>query len=159
MVQRLIIHVKDKRGALLWELLIVLAILFTFLYSTVSFFTVFFQYETMTYAAKTVARQVEVTGRYNNIQDDFANLCPNLENKSVSISVDYSTGVATDGSLATSLINQKKIQLSQKFTMTYNATYQLQLFGQRNGNVVDSWTIPVRLSYKVTGMSEVYWRE
>ena len=151
---------KDKKGALLWELLIVLMILFSFLYTAMTFLAAYVQYETLSYAAKTVARQIEVTGYYdsytisNNIESLTSN--SNLRDCTYSISPG-SFPAGTSQTLRNSLVSQKKLQLRQTFTITLYATYDLHIVGSKN-DLLDSWVIPIRMEYTVTGMSEVFWR-
>lgn len=149
------LRAKKRKGALLWELMFVLAILFMFLYSTVSFFSVFFQYEQMTYAAKTSARQVEITGvgDSSSVRNSFYALCPNHDNL-ISYDAKLSKG-PNPSAVRPSAYNH--IQLGQTFTVEYNATYKVQLFGTGRG-LLSRMTVTVPMSYTVRGMSEYYWK-
>ena len=158
---------KEKKGSLLWELLIVLMILFAFLYSAMTFLGAFVQYESLSYAAKSVARQIEVSGSYDpsNIMSDIEAL---TGNSNLRMGTDEWGGwykfelgpypAGTSASLRNSLVAQNKIQLRQTFTITLYATYDLHILGSRNNSILDSWTIPIPMKYTVTGMSEVFWR-
>lgn len=160
--------IRDKRGALLWELLIVLMILFTVLYSAMTFLGAFIQFETLSYSAKTVARNIEVTGYYkeSDILNDISMLTQNSNLRMGTEDhpqwYDIDIGAVPDGTdteLANSLAYQQKIQLRQTFSITLYATYDLHLLGTSEDSFLSSWTIPIPMSYTVTGMSEVYHRE
>lgn len=145
--------------------MLVLAVLFAFIYCCTSFFGMFVQFEDLSYAAKTVARQIEVTGKYDDatIQTNIATVLdnPNIVGGNsqhggwytISVGADNET---KDNALRQRLVNQHKLQLKQKFTLTLYGTYNLHLIGSRNGNLMTGWTIKVPLTYSVTGMSEVY---
>lgn len=161
--QRIALKLKEKKGSLLWELLIVLAILFAFLYSATMFIGTFVQFETLSYASKTVARQIEVTGRYDdatiatNIQALLGN--SNLRDIRWDPVKVGSIPDETGGPSAESLAAQAKLQLRQTFTIKIYATYDLHLIGSADGSLLSGWSIPIEMSYTVTGMSEIFWRD
>lgn len=153
--------VREKKGSLLWELLIVLAMLFAFLYSAMMFVGAFIQFETLSYASKTVARQIEITGRYDDytVQSNIDALLNNGNLHDIQYEISVGTVPAdTDPMLAASLATQSKLQLRQSFTIRITAIYDLHLVGSANNSLLASWVIQVPMSYEVTGMSEVFWR-
>lgn len=132
---------KDKKGALLWELMLALAILFIFLYCCVTLLGVFVQFENFSLAAKRIAREVEISGEYNDgVSDSLA---------STFLDSEYFTDVDVTCS------SEGKIQLKETFTVTVTATCQYTLVGF-NGGLWGSFHFDIPMSYSVQGMSEVY---
>lgn len=133
---------KDKKGALLWELMLVLAVLFIFLYCCVTLLGVFVQFENFSLAAKRIAREVEISGEY--IDGNYDSLATMFLDNEYFSDVDVSCD------------REGKIQLKETFTITVTATCNYTLVGF-NG---DLWTamppFQIPMKYTVNGMSEVY---
>lgn len=155
---------------MLWELMMVLAILFAFLYCAVMFLSVFVQFESLSYAAKTVARQIEITGSCDSetVMDNITALTENTnlimgrESDGLIYEItDVSDPPAgTDPALSNNLYpyGAQRLQLRQTFKITLYATYELELIGPIDGSLIGAWTVTIPLAYSVTGMSEVFWR-
>lgn len=153
---------QRKKGSLLWELLIVLAILFAFIYTAMSFLGVYVQFESLSYAAKTVARQIEVTGKYDaaTVQENISILTDNTNLHDVTYDIEVGPIPAdTSSTLAASLSTSQRLQLRQQFTITLSAVHTFHLIGSSDESILSEWTIDIPMTYKVTGMSEVFWRE
>lgn len=150
---------------MLWELLIVLAILFAFLWSAMVFLSVYVKYENVTYGAKSIARMVETTGCYkqedldrwlSELMGDIGVTDLKIECTAGPFPGEYSIDAETDSSFQT----KHQLQLTQTFTLTVSCNYPVHLIGAKDGALLAEYDeITVPMTYTVKGMSEVYFRE
>lgn len=152
--------IKNKKASLLWELMLVLAILFTFLYSTINMLGAYVQFERLSYAAKTTARQIEVTGTTKNAVHDIETLLAGSQ-----ITLDPDNGIEIDILPPGSLMSESywvdtttgtQVQLRQQFVMRIKGTCEVSVLG--SDGIFGELVLNMPMSYEVTGMSEKYWR-
>lgn len=136
---------NDKDGSEAVEMVTTTAMLVFFIIIAISIFSYVIQLNNVNYATKQVARQVEVSGTYNQSRaQSLFDSCTStsLENKKVSIS-------------NVSFVHGNKIQLKDTFRITGKCTYVIQLI---NPGSFTGYKVIMPITCVVTGMSEVYWQ-
>lgn len=146
--------VGNKKGSLLWELMIVLAVLFMFIYTATTFVAAFAQYENLSYVAKTVSRQMEVSGMCD--QNEAITMINELLGDNTPLT-DVAIKINVPESTIYSAANPK-VQLRERFSITVTANYKWHIIAPKDGSLFGSTGITIPFSTKVTGMSEVYWK-
>ena len=148
---------RDKKGSLLWEMMLVLFVLFAFMYTAVTFIGIYAQYESISYTTKTVARQIEVSGNGSlaQITADTQALLAGTPIEDIQVTIVPSNPASTFW------LSSQKIQLKETFKVTVSGTYKWQIFApseSSGGDWLSTLTINVPLSKEITGMSEVYFK-
>ena len=135
---------RDKQGDEAVTFLLTTAMLVFIFAALVSALIYIMQYYNASYICRRVVRSIEITGQYDetetrNIVKDISN--PGLEDIDIQVDAVY--------------FSERKIQLRQTFSVTLLASYKITIL--QMGNKPLELSLPIRV--KVTGMSEVYWKQ
>lgn len=128
-----------------YEMIIMTLVVVVFLMTVINFYSIFMMYQNVTYICRRVVRAIEVEGAYSSdITDLFDTLKVELDVPDAEITISNVTYF--DHSART-------IQLRETFTITVSYTFQMEIL---NPMFTPPVTVPIPLTAKLTGMSEVY---
>jgi hypothetical protein len=120
-------------------------IVVVFLLTVIGFYNIFIRYQNVNYAAKRVARAIEIEGQVNGSVTSLFNRL----NSELGINASFRV-------INTSYFDaSRKIQLRDTFTVEVTASYGFQILNPTFAPPVVI-NIPIRVA--ITGMSEVYWK-
>ena len=138
---------RKKRASAYYELIIKTLVFITLIATAISFFGIFTTYLNLSYAARRVTREIEISGQVTSATYSLFNSMKTNTNigddATMSVSADYFNAGA------------KKIQLRDNFTVTCRTSYRINAFTPTGGNPV-GFDIPIAV--RLTGMSEKFWK-
>lgn len=162
-------HLKNKRfltpksikhaitncnGSEAVEMVYSAAVLMVMIMTALMILTYALQVNRVSYAAKLIARSIEVGGTANQTEMDnlLDSALPNHEDLDATV-------VVPDSSVTYFNPGNKEIQLRQKFQVVVTAKYKLTLMANPGfgSDDVIQYDLPIRVS--VNGQSEVYWKD
>lgn len=139
--------VSDKKGSEAIEMVTTSAMMIALIIVGLMILSYAIEWNNVSFAAKRVCRNIEVTGQVSDIQSKFNTLIG-------------STSTVTDRSIEVNNVEyfdaaSKKIQLKKTFRLSATVTYNIPLI---NPGSFTGITVRMPIKTSVTGMSEVYWR-
>lgn len=144
--------IMNRSGSEAVEMVYSTAMLLVMIMCALMILTYALQVNRVSYAAKRIARAIEVGGTANQVEMNnlLDSLLPNHEDLGATV-------VVPDSSVSYFDAGAKKIQLRQKFKVVVTANYNLTLMNPGFGsNAALHYALPIRVS--VNGQSEVYWK-
>lgn len=138
---------RKKKASAYYELIIKTLVFITLIATAISFFGIFTTYLNLSYTARRVTREIEISGQVTSATYSLFNSMKTNTNigddATMSVSADYFNSGA------------KKIQLRDNFTVTCRTSYRINVFTPTVGNPV-GFDIP--MAVRLTGMSEKFWK-
>lgn len=139
-------RMQYSSGSVYIELILKTVVFFTLILTAMLFFSVFMRYANLSYAARRVVREIEISGQVSQKTTDLFNQLKAQSN------VGDATMEVTD---VTYFDHTKKIQLRETFTVVCRSSYRLDILSPILGPPVG---IDIPLQVKLSGMSEKFWK-
>ena len=140
--RRIAALVNDRRGDMFVETLVKLVVVTVFLLSLVEFYAIFIKYQNVNFVARRMVRAIEVSGGTQGIGTMFSNISTQVKLNGATYTIE---AVYCNGNGG--------IQLRDTFTVEVKYTYYFTVFSP---NFSPPLRIPINMSAKFGGMSEVY---
>lgn len=139
--------VSDKKGSEAIEMVATTAMMIALIMVGLMILSYAVEWNTISFAAKRVCRDIEVSGQVTDIQSKFDSLIGNsdlITDRNIEVNnVEYFDAGA------------KTIQLKKTFRLSASVTYNIPLV---KPGTLSGFSIQLPIKTSVTGMSEVYWR-
>lgn len=142
---------KDRKGSESVEMVVGAAMLCAMILSCTMILSYAIQASQVSYAAKRIARAVEVSGTANQTDVDalLAEFLPNHDDLSASVNITAPEWFN---------VGNRQIQLRKKFTVTVDASYPVTLMNPGFGaDAAIQYRLPIHCI--VNGQAEIYWKD